>query len=206
MPTTSRRAIQLALGLSVLGFAANYAAPEAAGQDAGWITLFDGKNLDGWDQVGESNWRVEDGAIVVDKMPMPGKEAGYLVSKNSYKNFIVRVEFSPSDNANSGIYFRCLDPKKITDRTCYEANIFDQRPDPSYGTGAITRYVEIDPMPKAGGKWNTFEVTAKGRDITVVLNGQTTAKLRNGMFDEGPIALQHGAGAIKFRKVEIKPL
>jgi hypothetical protein len=204
MPATSRRAIRFALALSVLGFAANYAVPDATGQDAGWITLFNGKNLDGWDQVGESNWRVEDGAIVVDKMP--GKEAGYLVSKNSYKNFIVRVEFSPSDNANSGIYFRCLDPKKITDRTCYEANIFDQRPDPSYGTGAITRYVEIDPMPKAGGKWNTFEITAKGRDITVVLNGQTTAKLRTGMFDEGPIALQHGAGAIKFRKVEIKPL
>jgi len=187
-----------------MAFAAGYVAPKAASQEAGWVTLFDGKSLDGWNQVGESNWHVEDGAAVADKMA--GKDPGYLVSKNSYKNFVVRVEFWSSDNANSGIYFRCLDPKKITDRTCYEANIFDQRPDPSYGTGAITRYVEINPMPKAGGKWNTYEVTANGRDITVVLNGQTTAKLRNGMFDEGPIALQHGAGAIKFRKVEIKPL
>jgi hypothetical protein len=204
MRTISRLSVQLTLALGVLGVAAAYGVRDGASQDAGWITLFDGKSLDGWDQVGESNWRVEDGAIVVDKMA--GKDAGYLVSKNNYKNFVVRVEFLPSDNANSGIYFRCLDAKKITDRTCYEANIFDQRPDPSYGTGAITRYVEVDPMPKAGGKWNTFEVTAKGRDITVVLNGQTTAKLRNGMFDEGPIALQHGAGAIKFRKVEIKPL
>lgn len=199
-----RRTIRLALALTALGFSAGSLVSKAVSQEAGWITLFDGKSLDGWDQVGESNWRVEDGAIVVDKMA--GKEAGYLVSKNSYKNFVVRVEFWPSDNTNSGIYFRCLDPKKITDRTCYEANIFDQRPDPSYGTGAITRYVEVDPMPKAAGKWNTYEVTAKGRDITVVLNGQTTAKLRNGMFDEGPIALQHGAGAIKIRKVEIKPL
>ena len=204
MRTISRLSVQLTLALGVLGVAAAYGVRDGASQDAGWITLFDGKSLDGWDQVGESNWRVEDGAIVVDKMA--GKDAGYLVSKNNYKNFVVRVEFLPSDNANSGIYFRCLDAKKITDRTCYEANIFDQRTDPSYGTGAITRYVEVDPMPKAGGKWNTFEVTAKGRDITVVLNGQTTAKLRNGMFDEGPIALQHGAGAIKFRKVEIKPL
>ncbi|HYC16332.1 MAG TPA: DUF1080 domain-containing protein [Pseudolabrys sp.] len=194
----------LTIALALVGFGAAFAVREAASQDTGWTTLFDGKSLDGWSQVGESNWRVEDGAIVVDKMP--GKDAGYLVSKDSYKNFVVRVEFWPSDDANSGIYFRCLDPKKITDRTCYEANIFDQRPDPSYGTGAITRYVEINPMPKAGGKWNTIEVTAKGRDITVVLNGQMTATLRNGMFDEGPVALQHGAGAIKFRKVEIKPL
>lgn len=200
---TSKRVIQLALALGLSGFAANYVVP-AASQDTGWTTLFDGKNLDEWNQVGESNWHVEDGAVIADKMA--GKEAGYLVSKKSYKNFIVRVEFWPSNDANSGIYFRCLDPKKITDRTCYEANIFDQRPEPSYGTGAITRYVEINPMPKAGGKWNTYEVTANGRDITVVLNGQTTAKLRNGMFDEGPIALQHGAGTIKFRKVEVKPL
>ena len=204
MRTTSTRAIQFSLVLGILALAANYGVPKAASQDAGWVTLFDGKSLDGWDQVGESNWHVEDGAVVADKMA--GKEAGYLVSKNSYKNYVVRVEFWPSENANSGIYFRCLDPKKITARTCYEANIFDQRPDPSYGTGAITRYVEVDPMPKAADKWNTYEVTAKGRDITVVLNGQTTAKLRNGMFDEGPIALQHGAGAIKIRKVEIKPL
>jgi hypothetical protein len=201
-----RRTIRLALALALtaLGFSAGSLVSKAVSQEAGWITLFDGKSLDGWDQVGESNWRVEDGAIVVDKMA--GKEAGYLVSKKLYKNFIVRVEFWPSDDANSGIYFRCLDPKKITDRTCYEANIFDQRQDPSYGTGAITRYVEVNPMPKAGGKWNTYEVTANGRDITVVLNGQMTAKLRNGMFDEGPIVLQHGAGGIKFRKIEVKPL
>ncbi len=205
MRLNSRRAFQMTIALTLFGFAAaTFIAPKAMSQESGWITLFDGKNLDNWNPVGESNWRIEDGAVIADKMP--GKEAGYLVSKNSYKNFIVRVEFWPSDDANSGIYFRCLDPKKITDRTCYEANIFDQRPDPSYGTGAITRYVEINPMPKAGGKWNTIEVTAKGRDITVVLNGQTTATLRNGMFDEGSIALQHGAGAIKFRKVEVKPL
>jgi hypothetical protein len=204
MKSISRRSVQMTLALAVLGFAANYIAPRAASQETGWITLFDGKSMDGWSPVGESNWHIEDGVLIADKMG--SKELAYLVSSQSYKNFIVRVEFWPSDDANSGIYFRCLDPKKPTDRTCYEANIFDQRPDPSYGTGAITRYVEVNPMPKAGGKWNTIEVTAKGRDITVVLNGQTTATLRNGMFDEGPIALQHGAGAIKFRKVEVKPL
>lgn len=204
MGIASRRTVRFALALTALGFSAGFLVQKAVSQEAGWVTLFDGKSLDGWDQVGESNWRVEDGAIVVDKMA--GKDPGYLVSKKPYKNFVVRVEFWSSDDANSGIYFRCLDPKKITDRTCYEANIFDQRPDPSYGTGALTRYVEVSPMPKAGGKWNTYEVTANGRDITVVLNGQTTAKMRNGMFDEGPIVLQHGAGAIKFRKVEVKPL
>jgi hypothetical protein len=74
--------------------------------------------------------------VVADKKA--GKELGYLVSDKSYKDFVLHVEFWPSNDANSGIYFRCLDPKKITDRTCYEANIVDQRSDPSYGTGSIT--------------------------------------------------------------------
>jgi len=61
-------------------------------------------------------------------------------------------------------------------------------------------------MPKAGGKWNTYEITIKGRQLTAVLNGKKTAELHNGMYQEGPFALQHGAGMIKFRKVAIKPL
>jgi hypothetical protein len=205
MRKTAKRAIHFAFSAAVLCYGINASMPRAASQEAGWVSLFDGKSLDGWDQVGGSNWHVADGAIVADTMT-DKKVAGYLVTNKSYKNFVVRVEFWPSDDANSGIYFRCLDPKKITDRTCYEANIFDQRTDPSYGTGAITRYVEVNPMPKAGGKWNTYEITVSGRDVTVVLNGETTAKLHNGMFDEGPIVLQHGAGAIKFRKVQVKPL
>jgi len=205
MRATSRRVKNLAFCVIAFGFGIYTVTPKATGQEAGWITLFDGKSLDNWDQVGGSNWHVVDGAVVADAMA-DKKVAGYLVSKNPYKNFVVRVEFWPSHDANSGVYFRCLDAKKITDRTCYEANIFDERADPSYGTGAITRYVEVNPMPKAGEKWNTYEITVKGRDITVVLDGKETAKLRNGMFDEGPIALQHGQGTIKFRKVQVKPL
>jgi len=87
--------------LSPLGFSAGSITPKAVSQEAGWVTLFDGK--------------IENGNIVVDKMA--GKEAGYLVTTKPYKNFIVRVEFWSSDDANSGIYFRCLDPKKITART-----------------------------------------------------------------------------------------
>ena len=97
------------------------------------------------------------------------------------------------------------DPR-IGAKTCYEVNIFDQRKDPTYGTGSIVYFTEVNPMPKAGGKWNTFEITAKGRHITVMLNGQKTADLHNGMFEEGPFTLQYGSGVIKFRKVAVKPL
>lgn len=198
------RALALALGLVAVIYAAAQTTPAYAQQGEGWVALFDGKNLGDWDKVGETNWRVEDGAIVADKKT--SKDAAHLVSKAKYKDFMLHIEFWSSDDANSGIFLRCSDPAKVTDRTCYEANIFDQRKDPTYGTGGIVHYVEVNPMPKAGGKWNTFEITAKGRMITVKLNGAQTAQLHNGFFTEGPITLQHGAGVIKFRKVAIKPL
>ncbi|MGO9721107.1 MAG: DUF1080 domain-containing protein [Methylocella sp.] len=94
----------------------------------------------------------------------------------------------------------------------------DTRPEPSYGTGAIVGLAKVDPMPKAGGKWNVYEITAKGSTFTVMLNGQKTASAQDGKFASGRIALQHGLGVkddkgvandkgvVKFRKVEIKPL
>ncbi|MGE0061068.1 MAG: DUF1080 domain-containing protein [Xanthobacteraceae bacterium] len=196
------RAVTLAVGVLALVFAIPHAAHAQSGP--GWVVLFDGKSIDNWNKVGETNWRVEDGAIVADKRT--GKTPAYLLTKEKYKDFQVYVEFWSSDDANSGIYMRCQDAEKVTDRTCYEANIFDKRKDPTYGTGAIVHYVEVDPMPKAGGKWNTYEITVKGRHIVVTLNGAKTAELRNGLFAEGFLGLQHGEGVIKFRKVAIKPL
>ncbi len=61
-------------------------------------------------------------------------------------------------------------------------------------------------MPKAGGKWNTFEITAKGRQLTVLMNGKQTVSVHNGMFTDGHFTLQYGTGVVKFRKVAVKPL
>jgi len=197
----------IALAVSLLIAAtAIYGAPRVAAQNGpGWISLFDGKTIGSeWDYVGKSNWRVEDGAVVADNLS--SDTPAHLVTKTKYKDFHIYVEFWASEEANSGIFIRCSDPKTISDRTCYEVNIFDQRPDPTYGTGAIVNFAEVNPMPKASGKWNTFEISAKGRHITVVLNGQKTVELDNGLFTEGPFTLQHGGGVIKFRKVAVKPL
>jgi hypothetical protein len=206
MHRASQRTLPLVAVSLVTAAAFIYGAPPAAAQAGpGWISLFDGKTIGSeWDRFGETNWRVEDGAIVADKRT--SQTEAHLVTKTRFKDFQVYIEFWASDDANSGIFLRCSDPKFISSRTCYEANIYDQRPDPTYGTGAIVDFVEVHPMPKAGGKWNTYEITVKGRQITVVLNGRKTAELHNGLFTEGPLTLQHGAGVIKFRKVAVKPL
>ena len=197
----------LTTALVLIGFAAFSYSQQASGQ-TGWVTLFDGKTLDNWNKIGDANWRIEDGAVVADK------GNGFLVSKNSYGNFQLRAEFWVDDDANSGIFIRCVDPDKVTGSSAYEVNIWDRRPDPTYGTGAIVNVAKVDPMPKAAGKWNVYEIIAQGPKFTVTLNGQKTVDgAQDAKFANGRIALQHGLGlkdndrgVVKFRKVEIKPL
>ena len=115
-----------------------------------WTTLLDGtQGLENFDRVGEADWQGVDGAIQATR---GGKDPAYLVTRNSYKDFVLHVEFWASDDANSGIFFRCQEPRRINDENCYEANIFDTRPDPTFGTGAIVKVAKVSPMPKAGGK------------------------------------------------------
>src|SRR3954454_16002436 len=171
---------------------------------SGWTTLLDGSNpgtLANWNRMGDANWRVEDAAVVADK----GK-GGYLVSKGSYGDFQIRAEFWAADNTNSGIFIRAGDANKIGAVTAYEVNIYDQRPDPSFGTGAIVDVAKVSPMPRAGGKWNTYDITAQGTHLTVTLNGVRTVDVNDSRLASGPFALQYDAGTVKFRNVSIRPL
>jgi len=186
--------------LLVVGLAALWNSNEAAGQAGAWTVLFDGHELNSWNAIGTANWRVVDGAVQADK------GNGFLVSKNSYGDFQVRAEFWVDDEANSGVFLRCSDTQKVTSENAYEVNIFDKRPDPTYGTGAIVGVAKPSTILKAGGKWNTYEITAKGKHFTVTLNGTRTVDVDDSKHASGPIALQYGAGVVKFRKVEIKPL
>jgi hypothetical protein len=203
----TRPSLVVALVFAVAGCSQMPSMPFGLG---GWTTLIDGtKGLENFDRAGDANWRAEDGAIVADN----GK-GGFLVSKNSYKDFQLRVEFWADPTANSGIYMRCADRNKITDKSCYEANIFDQRPDQTYATGGIVHRGKVLQPVKAGGKWNVYDITAQGTRMTVMLNGVKTAEFDKVDSPSGPIALQYGTlppnaargGAIKFRKVQVRPL
>src|SRR5947199_9243773 len=198
-----KRMSTLAAGL-LIGAAALQFSGVASGQSDGWITLLDSTKKGDWTEVGKANWEMKDGALGADKLE--GKDLSYLVSKDSYKDFQIRAEFWTEEKANSGIFIRCDARDKIDSKICYEVNIFDKRPDPSYGTGAIVDVAKVDPMPKAEGKWNTFEITAQGPHFVVVLNGQKTVDAEDSKHSSGAIALQYGQGVVKFRKVQIKPL
>ncbi len=75
-----------AIALLLAGFAALSYAPQAS-SETGWVTLFDGKNLDNFNKIGDANWRIEDGVVVADK------GNGFLVTKNAYTDYQLRAEF-----------------------------------------------------------------------------------------------------------------
>lgn len=199
---------RMAMGLLA---AAALAGCAGGPQGAGWVTLVDGEQgLNNFDRLGDANWRAQGGAIVADA----GK-GGFLVSKADYKDFAIRAEFWAETDTNSGIFVRISDRKTITADNSYEVNIWDIRPDPKYGTGGIVNFAAV-PVPltnKAGGRWNTYEIEARGGQISVRLNGQVTTTMQNDKFASGPIALQYGPGVqgavggpIKWRKVQIRAL
>ena len=197
-------------GLLVVGIVAISLSQYSNGvaqADAGWVTLFDGKNLDNWSPIGTANWKLDRGVLVADS------GNGFMVSKTDYEDYDLRVEFWIEAKTNSGVFIRCTDPNSVTGKTAYEVNIWDTRPEPKYGTGAIVDVAAVDPMPHAGGKWNNYEVIAKGNTFTVILDGKKTVNNAHAdKFAKGRIALQHGkgvtdeSGVVKFRKVAIKLL
>lgn len=206
-----RRFVTLALPL-LAGSAGLAAGRRARGQGAGWIGLFNGRDIADWDRIGNANWRVEDGAIVADR------GNGMLVTRQGYGDFELRVEFWADTATNSGVFLRATDPATITSANAYEVNVWDERPEPKFGTGAIVDVAAVNPMPRAGGRWNLFEITARGSSLSVVLNGQRTVDaVRDGRHAAGRIALQHGdgvkdaagvandRGVVRFRAVEIRP-
>jgi hypothetical protein len=189
------------LGLLLIGCVALQPSYMTSGQTGGaWTTLFDGSSLKGWDIVGDANWEVAEGAIQATR------GGGFLVTPASYGDFQITLEFWVTDDANSGVFIRCQDAKKITAMNAYEVNIFDKRPDPAYRTGGIVDVAKPASMINTGGKWNTYDITAQGSKLVVVLNGMKTVDVEHKGYARGPIGLQYGAGTVKFRNVRIRSL
>ena len=151
------------------------------------------------------NWRAADGAIQADKATTKG--ASVLVSKKSFKDFELYTEFWAADDTNSGVYIRAMNPTNVSTSTgAYEVQIWDKNPNPAYSTGSLVNVAAVNPIYKAGGRWNTYEIYAKGPEITVRLNGVVTVSARDGRFPEGRLGIQYNGGPIKVRKLLVKEL
>ena len=182
----------------------------ADGDAGAWRPLFDGKTLAGWHQVGDGEWVVEDGAIV-GRTQKAAKLYGLLVSDHVYHDFTVRLKFK-SMKGNSGFYVRTVleDPDKAhglqieVDPRENSGGVYE-----SYGRAWVAR-------PEAGvfakyfkpDDWNDLTIAAKGGDVTVTVNGVTSARLKGDPSrPAGQLAMQMHAGdemLVMFKDIEIR--
>jgi 3-keto-disaccharide hydrolase len=201
MEVTLKRSTTIAICLLAGALGTFQSTREGVAQNTSeWTVMFDGTNLNSWSPIGNANWKVGDGVVQADS------GNGFLVSKESYADFEIKVEFWVNEDANSGVFIRCENPLQIDANNAYEVNIYDKRPDQAYRTGAIVEVAKPSSVINTGDKWNTFQITARGAHLTVILNNVRTVDVDNSLHTRGPIALQYGAGLVKFRRVEIRRL
>ena len=89
-----------------------------------FTVLFDGSNLDNFNPIGDANWEIVAGVVQADS------GGGFLVTKESYADFHLTLDFWVDEPANSGIFVRCADAASVNDRNSYEVNIYDTRARP----------------------------------------------------------------------------
>jgi hypothetical protein len=178
---------------------ASAGAAAAAGAARGWETLFDGSDLAHFNPIGDANWEIVDGTVRANS------GNGFLVTEESYSDFDLELEFWVTPDANSGVFLRCMNPLEISAMSCYEANIYDQRPDPKYRTGGIVDVASPMHELNTGGRWNSYAISLDGSHLRVTLNDVPMVDVEDSKLANGPIGLQYGAGTVIFRNVRIRP-
>lgn len=202
---------------------------------AEWIELFNGKDLEGWEQKGgAATYTVEDGTIVGTSVANTGNS--FLCTKAEYGDFVLEFDFLGHGELNSGVQVRShslpeykdgrvhgyqveLEQENHADRG-WSGGIYDEgrrgwlAPEKvEGGTPESKEFGEAGMRLWKRGEWNHIKVEAKGDTIKTWLNGELRAELKDDMTPKGFIALQvHGVGerkepmSVKWRNLRLMPL
>jgi len=170
------------------------------------IELFNGKDLTGWKTSSDDNqWEVKDGILI-------NKKAGAnLISDQTFEDFKLEVEFKYAKDGNSGIYLRGRYEVQIEDSP------LDRHPGSLYFSGVYGFLTPSEIVTNGPDQWNKYEITLKGRMVTVVANGKTVISnqeipgitggaLNSKEGEPGPIYLQGDHTGVEFRKIKITPI
>ena len=165
----------------------------------GWIRLFDGATLYGWQPVVKANWQVQDGSITVSE-----GEVGLLCTTTRFDDYELKLQFKAEKGTNSGIFLRTpLNPTNPS-VDCFELNIAP--PDNPFPTGSLVARSKHE-LESESTEWQQFHVTVSGGTVTVLLNGETVVDYRtDSPLSTGYIGLQLNKGAVAFREIKLKPL
>lgn len=188
-----------------------------AADAAGFVPLFNGKDLSGWKTTG--NWVVEaDGSVSLH--PREGEKGwqrydAYIATEKQYGDFVLDLEFKINAKGNSGVFMRVGDMKEPV-KTGFEVQILDtyglEKPGHHDCGGIVHGTGPSKNMVKPAGEWNRYTITVKGRNVKVIFNGeQVIAAILDdiklaGCPNVGQIAFQDEALPVWYRNVRIKEL
>ncbi|MBK9508221.1 MAG: DUF1080 domain-containing protein [Cytophagaceae bacterium] len=174
-------------------------------------SLFNGKNLDGWQIYGTEKWYVKGKNLVCESGPDKGY--GYLATEKKFKDFELTLMFKPEANGNSGVFFHSdIEGTKVAG---WQAEV---APPGHFSGGIYESYKRgwlIKPDPKIDNvkmnKWNTMKILVQNDEVTTWVNGVQMIFLKDKAIGEidGKIALQiHDGGGIKvaWKKIILKEL
>ena len=152
---------------------------------------------DDWVANGDAEWKFVNGELVGSL----DNGAGFVMTKNSYANFILELEFKPDSTINSGIFIRCKE-NAISNVDCYEINIWDLHPNQDSRTGAVVTRAKPLKKIETLNKWNTYKIKNYKDHLQVWINDVKLIDIKDNDLTEGPIALQAAeSGKILFRNV-----
>jgi hypothetical protein len=186
---------------------------------AAWVNLLNGKNLDGWEIVGEGFWNVmSDGTLVGQRDPTKATDRQcWLYTKKEFGEYDLHVEFWLRWGGNSGVSIRDTsraqyahgakwDPKRTPSHIGYEIQIANDGDE--YGTGSVYLFSKAKTGIQRDFDWNTLDIESRNNIIRVKLNGQLAAESPGDpqRSKTGPIGLQlhdHKCVAM-FRNIRIQ--
>jgi hypothetical protein len=201
--------------------AADSESVPAKSRDKDTLTLFNGKDFEGWhiylkdaDSDAEDVWKVRDGAIWCT-----GNPTGFLRTKEEYSDFKLVLEWRwPEKPGNSGVLLRMSGEEKIWPQ-CLEAQLMHKRAGDFVGMGCSFNENKAkkgspisytprmnDSSEKELGGWNTYEITCKGDTIEASVNGQVQNKATGVSLRKGYIGLQSEGIPIMFKNISLTPL
>ena len=182
----------------------------------GFVTIFDGKSMDGW-KINESpeSWTLKDGALVAK-----GNRSHifYVGDDKPFVNFELRVEAKTEPGSNGGIYFHTKYQDQGWPKYGFEAQVNNSQSDPKR-TGSLYGVVDVLDKNVPDGEWYTETVIVKGKRVTIKINDKTVvdylepADKKAGedftrKIDQGTFALQaHDPNSvIAYRNIRVKRL
>jgi hypothetical protein len=145
---------------------------------------------------GASHWEIVSGTL----SPC-GDPAGYLTTNETYKDFILKVDFRTGEDTNSGVFIR-----SPNGTAGYEVQIWKAQP-AGYNTGSIVGTAKtVGEFKFIPDQWNHYEITADGDHLVVVLNGTKTLDVHDSQFAEGRIRLQYQKYPIEFKNIKLQAI